>query len=194
MKKTICKIVIAGDGGTGKSTFITTKKGQQFTYSSKITIGVDYACFPVQIEACNHEEMMFLIYDLGGQKRFHFMHSSYIIGSKAAMIFYDLTRPKTFDNITYWHAILCKENPFMPILIGGTKKDLVQPADIRNFNSRWRELKELLPNKHLIIDHIFISSKAYEGIDIAFQKIGEALINRPNIMMEQQKYIQTIKH
>ncbi len=36
------KVVIAGDGGAGKSTLVHTKNSREFTMCSKITIGVDF--------------------------------------------------------------------------------------------------------------------------------------------------------
>ncbi|UYP45228.1 hypothetical protein NEF87_001513 [Candidatus Lokiarchaeum ossiferum] len=187
MYKKICKIVIAGDGGTGKTTLINSMKTNCFSYASKITIGVDFACFPVQIKSSPDQEITFLIYDLGGQKRFHFMHSSYIIGSKAAIILYDLNRPKTFENLEYWITILQKENPYMPILIGGAKKDLTQPTDIKYYRKKWQILFQQIENSQYIIDHIVISSKTREGIENIFQKIGQAVL-QPEIILKQHNY------
>jgi small GTP-binding protein len=186
MNKKICKIVVAGDGGTGKTTFISTRKQKNFLESSKITIGVDFACFPVEIHECHDQKMMFLIFDLGGQKRFQFMHSSYIIGSRAAIILYDLTRPKSFENISYWHTILQKENPYIPIVIGGTKKDLAQQDDISHFIKRGTQLFRTLPNSEYILDHIFISSKTYEGVEKPFHILGKTLLTKPEIIARQQ--------
>ena len=100
MEKQIpCKIVIAGDGGTGKSTLIAAKNTGEFNYASNITIGVDFACLNLEF---NNEVFPFLIYDLGVQQRFQFLHDTYITGSKGAIVMYDLTRRKTFENIRKW--------------------------------------------------------------------------------------------
>ena len=108
------KIVIAGQAGTGKSTLISTKKTGSFNIASKMTIGVDFVILEVRH---NNKTFQFLVYDLGGQKRFQFLHDSYIKGAKASIILYDMTRINTFNSIPKWIALLMAENPHIPILI-----------------------------------------------------------------------------
>jgi len=173
--KNICKIVIGGDGGTGKSTLLQTKKTGKFNFASKITVGINFECFPI---SCQGKEFTFLIYDLGGQKRFQFLHESYVVGSKAGIILYDLTRPKTFDNIVHWRDMLLKENSGIPLIIAGTKLDLVQNADIKFFTWKWEKLKKELLQNNLILDHLFISSKNYIGIDEIFNILATELTSQ----------------
>ncbi|UYP46593.1 hypothetical protein NEF87_002878 [Candidatus Lokiarchaeum ossiferum] len=168
-----CKIVIAGDGGTGKSTLITSKNTGKFKLGSNITIGVDFACMDI---AFRESKYPFLIYDLGGQQRFQFLHDSYITGTKGAIVLYDLTREKTFDNISTWLALLHKENPAMPILLAGSKCDLVQPEDISDFKKRWNTLFRSQAPKSNVIGHHFISSKSFEGIEDLFTKIANEVL------------------
>ncbi len=172
-RKIPCKIVIAGDGGTGKSTLITSKNTGKFNYGSNITIGVDFACMDLVLGNSEHP---FLIYDLGGQQRFQFLHDTYITGTKGAIVLYDLTREKTFNNIVSWLNLLYKEDPEMPIILAGSKRDLVQPEDIKAYEKRWNHFFATNIIKSRIIGHQFISSKSFEGIDNLFLTIAnEAL-------------------
>lgn len=171
--KAPCKIVIAGDGGTGKSTLITSKNTRKFKIGSNITIGVDFACMDITFQDSNYP---FLIYDLGGQQRFQFLHDSYITGTKGAIVLYDLTREKTFDNISNWLELLHKENPAMPIILAGSKSDLVQPEDISAFENRWKAFSRTQTHKSNVIGHHFISSKSFEGIDDLFVQIANEVL------------------
>ncbi|QEE17965.2 Rab family GTPase [Promethearchaeum syntrophicum] len=173
LPRKICKITIAGDGGSGKSTMIATKNIENFNITSGITIGIDFACFPMKIE---NQSFTFLVFDLGGQKRFQFMHDSYIIGSKGAIILYDLSRPSTFKSIPKWISLMESEDPSMPIIIAGSKKDLIQPEDMRYFLNEWENMKKKFPSFERIIDHVFISSKDYHSVEDLFTHLGRAII------------------
>lgn len=168
-QKLIMKICIGGDGGTGKSTLIQTKRTGIFQSSTPITIGIDFACFPMLIEK---ESITFLIYDLGGQQRFRFLQNSFIIGSKGAIILYDLTREKTFDNIVHWYRLFSSESCQIPILVAGTKMDLVRNEDLQYFSTKWSNFQTKNP-QITIIDHIFISSKNNAGVDDVFFLMGK---------------------
>ncbi len=167
------KIVIAGQAGTGKSTLISTKKTGSFNMASKMTIGVDFVILEVNH---NKKTFQFLVYDLGGQKRFQFLHDTYIKGAKASIILYDMTRINTFNSIPKWISLLMDENPLIPILICGSKKDLVQYEDIKKFEYKWFEFTSSIPENCNIIGHIFTSSKTLEGIDSIFYTLADYLI------------------
>ena len=167
------KIVIAGQAGTGKSTLISTKKTGAFNIASKMTIGVDFVILEVNH---NSKTFQFLIYDLGGQKRFQFLHDSYIKGAKASIILYDLTRTNIFDSIPKWITLLMTENPQIPILICGSKKDLVQYEDIKMIEDKWFKFASSIPENCNIIGHILTSSKTMEGLDSIFYTLADNLI------------------
>jgi small GTP-binding protein len=173
LPRKVCKITIAGDGGSGKSTMIATKNTENFKIAAGITIGIDFACFPMKIDNLT---FTFLVFDLGGQKRFQFMHDSYIIGSKGAIILYDLSRPSTFKSIPKWISLMESEDPFMPIIIAGSKKDLIQPEDLKYYLNEWEDMKRIFPKFERIVDHVFISSKDYQSVEHLFTHLGRAII------------------
>lgn len=162
------KIAIGGEGATGKSTLLRVKNTGIFDYSCDITVGVDFACIEIPWKEQIHH---LLIYDLGGQERFQFLHDSYLVGTKAAIILYDLTREKTFHKIQSWLNLMYNENPNMPIIIGGSKKDLVQKEDIIHFRNLWKKNEENWNKKFNILGHFFLSSKSNEGLDGIFIEI-----------------------
>ena len=167
-RKVPVKIVLAGDGGTGKSTLLKLKSTGNFDYSCDITIGVDFGCVEL---LCKEQTIPILIYDLGGQERFQFLHDSYIIGTKAGIVLYDLTREKTFYNIEKWIKLLYQENPEIPIIIAGSKKDLTNQEDLDHFQKKFETLNMKLSQKYKIIKHVFISSKLGEGVDQIFNDL-----------------------
>ena len=171
MKTRTFKIAILGDGGVGKTSLIRAKCHQNFDDASEMTIGVDFACVPFdEREECD-DNSAFLAFDLGGQQRFHFIHDAYIKGTKAAIILYDLSRFQTFDNISIWHKLLQNENPRIPIIIAGTKADLVENDTMLEFKSYWDEIRPDFPNSDCFIDHMMVSAKSCKGLSELFEKL-----------------------
>ncbi len=161
------KLIVAGDGGTGKSTLLDSKFNGSFSHSSKITIGVDFRIMNI----IDPSEVQFLIFDLGGQKRFQFLHTAYIIGAKGAILLYDLSRPKTFEHLEQWLDLLVLENPNIPIILGGTKKDIVMREDLDFFTEEWKTKEANIRGGANVIGHYFISSKTLENVDRLFKAI-----------------------
>ncbi|MHA1775807.1 MAG: Rab family GTPase [Promethearchaeota archaeon] len=181
-KKKIYKIILAGDGGVGKSSLLTTKITGQFSYSSKITVGIDFSCLLVEN---NHHPISFIVYDLGGQERFHFLHDAYLRGTKGALVLYDITRPKSFENISHWVELLMKENSQIPIILVGSKIDLGQPEDLLNYQKLWKKRENVFPYYSNIRAHKFISSKTQIGIEDLFNTLKELFITPHVYLIEQ---------
>ncbi len=174
------KIAILGDGGVGKTSLIRAKCHQDFDATSNMTIGIDFACVPFEETAECEDNSAFLAFDLGGQQRFHFIHDAYIKGIKAALILYDLTRFQSFDNIPNWHSLLQKENPRIPIILAGTKSDLVDTQTIQEFQDYWTEIKGDFPNSDCFINHLIVSAKNQEGIKQLFEKLQKITLTLEN--------------
>jgi small GTP-binding protein len=138
-----------------------------------MTIGVDFEILPYFL---HDQEIVLQLFDLGGQQRFQFMHRSYIKGAKVAIVLYDLTRSQSFENLPQWFDILLSENPEIPIILAGTKKDVTSMEDLHNATTQWMKFNSTTPYSKNIKKHLYISSKTYEGIDALFDAIGDCLV------------------
>ena len=170
------KLVIAGDGGTGKSTLIASKLTGKFCMSPRITIGVDFQVVDLGV---GDDQFKLMVYDLGGQERFHFMHESYILGANASLVLYDLTREKTFEHVPKWIALLVKENPHIPIILVGSKNDLAQSEDLYHFQRAWETRKDSIPGSENVMLHATVSSKTLEGMDSIFTCLSNLFLKIP---------------
>ncbi len=170
------KIVICGEGGTGKSTLLSAKKSGKFVLSHKITIGIDFSVVPIECNYLKVSEITLLVFDLGGQQRFQFIHDAYLRGTRGVILSYDLTRPSTFDQIPNWLKLIHNENETIPIVLVGSKKDLVQSEDITAYTRRFTNLSRQNSECKQIVAHLFISSKNYEGIDELFEILIHSIL------------------
>lgn len=173
-KPPITKVLLGGDGGTGKTTFLLSNK--QGVYSeATLTIGVE-----VFIKTYSKEENSpkLLVFDLGGQERFQFLHDAFTAGTKAIILFYDLHRHTTFQNLRKWIMFL-NSTMRVPILICGTKSDLVSEEKMNDFRM---EIEDLQKNHTIfqdVTDHLMFSSKNPKDIARVFSRIWELVRSLP---------------
>jgi len=100
------KIVMIGDSGVGKSNLLSRFVDNSFNMDSKPTIGVEFATKTTNIEGKSIKNQ---IWDTAGQERFRAITNAYYRGAVGAIIVFDLTKSKSFENVQKWLAEL-KDN------------------------------------------------------------------------------------
>ena len=161
MKKTI-KVIVSGDGGVGKTSFLNRLVNDRFDDSSELTRGVDFYSKSIFV---NGSEFNFVMWDFAGQDQFKTLLNDFVEGSLAAFVLFDLTRINTIENVHDW-IITLKKFGHIPIILIGTKKDLISPAELHNIDIYISEIKQEYDN---VITYLKISSKTGENIRSAFK-------------------------
>ena len=95
MKKTV-KVIVSGDGGVGKTSFLNRLVNDRFYDNSELTRGVDFYSKNIYV---NGNEFDFIMWDFAGQNQFKTLLNDFVEGSLAALILFDLTRINTIENI-----------------------------------------------------------------------------------------------
>ncbi|MFX0099930.1 MAG: Rab family GTPase [Candidatus Hodarchaeota archaeon] len=169
------KIVTTGDGGVGKTTLLHKYVNNKFIEDTSMTIGVQI-----------HSKMLFVgeytitlqIWDFGGQDRFRFILPNYMLGCKGALMLFDLTRmASTFNLEASWLSIIRKATPDLPVLLLGTKKDMVQdgmPTFDPNFGPEFAE-------KNKLEGFLEVSSKTGENVEEAFQLLTRKIMEKAGL-------------
>jgi small GTP-binding protein len=170
----IFKILIAGQGGVGKTTLIKRVISGKFVEDTGMTIGVDFKVLNLKFE--NGISVILQLWDFGGQERFRFMLDAYTKGAHGAILLYDLTRIQSLDNLEEWVNIVRDKNPEVPILFVGSKADMV--ADISVEDEYAKEHMEPLK----LFGHLKASSKNGEGVKAIFETIARELLKRKKIL------------
>jgi small GTP-binding protein len=112
------KILLLGDADVGKTEFTKRFCYNIFNPSERLTIGVDFHVKTIEL---NNTRVKLQIWDVGGEERFRFLLPTYCLGSSAAFLLYDITRPSTLDNISEWMTIIrAKGGPIPVVLIGSS--------------------------------------------------------------------------
>lgn len=147
------KIIIAGHGGVGKSTFLHKYLTNEFLEDTKMTIGCSHHS---QYVERGDQVINLVFWDLGGQKRFDCLHPAYIRGANLSLLLFDMNSRDTFDGIGKWIKMLRNFNDdSIPIMLVGAKADLVSP-DAQN--TLIHEMNQLTREKSLVAS-IVTSSK-----------------------------------
>ena len=163
------KVLIGGDGGVGKTTLLHRYIERKFIISTKMTIGVEFFIKELEVDG---KKILLQIWDFGGQERFRFLLNNYARGAKGALFLFDLTRPMSLEKIEDWLNIFRVEDQNVPILLIGSKLDLVNQMVIDE--GFIEEIKE----KYALFEFLKVSSKTGENVDLAFHKIAEKILSR----------------
>ncbi|NMC04785.1 MAG: GTP-binding protein [Candidatus Lokiarchaeota archaeon] len=124
------KIVIGGAGGVGKTTYLHRFVHGNFCADTALTVGVAFITKSIQR---NGKSFSLTMWDLGGQDRFRFVQGSYVLGARAGIVFFDMSRPSTLLDVREWVSLFRKNaGATIPIMLGGTKMDCVRCTDIES--------------------------------------------------------------
>ncbi|KAF9363343.1 rab32, member RAS oncoprotein [Mortierella sp. NVP85] len=109
------KVLVIGDVGTGKTSIIKRYVHNIFSMNYRSTIGVDFALKVIQ---WSPETVVRLqLWDIAGQERAS-MSRVYYKEAVAALVVFDVTRPKTFEAVKRWKADL-DSKVALPETLGG---------------------------------------------------------------------------
>ncbi|MHA1697456.1 MAG: Rab family GTPase [Promethearchaeota archaeon] len=164
------KLILAGPAAVGKTSLIKRFVKSSFQADYKLTIGVDILTKDVALR--NGEIATLSIWDIGGQKRFEFIRTTFYKGASGALLVFDLTRAETYKEVTEkWYNEISRYCPGIPVVLIGNKADLMDQLG--------RIIDESIPRKWVEeINSIYIETSALAGqnVDEAFLEIAERMV------------------
>lgn len=165
----LIKIVIAGPEDTGKTSLRLRLTNGIFKSMSIPTIGVEYENYEF---ITNDEKIKLQIWDTAGQARFRSVAKAYFRYSLGAILVFDITNRRSFDELNIWindlHN-LCAENAY--IILVGNKSDLEEDRAIS------RSEAENFANQKGI-QYFETSAKSNVNVETIFKTLGEEIIRR----------------
>ena len=179
----IFKVIIVGDGSVGKTALSLRCTTKVFVENYKVTIGVD---FRIKRYTMEDIQSRLFIWDTGGQERFTNVRSHYFNGARGALIVYDITSKRSFENVKKWYQEVKKHCEGIPIILVGNKSDLVE--DKKVFYQEGARLANTL-SEHEKIKLSYIETSALTGTNVedAFNLISYHYVMRSKEIEDERR-------
>lgn len=174
-KTNFIKIVIAGDGGVGKTVLTHRYISDNYDQNIRLTKGVDFFTFEIDRNGFRYN---LVVWDLAGQRQFEFFLGDFINGSMGGMVLFDFSRYFTILNIEKWIDLI-NESGVFPILLVGSKFDLVKENEplISSYES---QIKKIMSKRENCFDYIRTSTKDNLNVKESFDLLLNYLFERQN--------------
>lgn len=119
----VYKVVLIGDGGVGKTTLVKRLLTGAFYKAYNATLGVEVHVLRF---TTNHGYICLNIWDCAGSEKFRGLGDGYYLGAQGAILMYDTTDLRTYDNISKWDVELTRVLSIrIPTVLIGAKSDVI---------------------------------------------------------------------
>nr|MDO8134805.1 Rab family GTPase [Candidatus Njordarchaeum guaymaensis] len=136
-KSTVLKVLVAGDGGVGKTSLIRRYVLGCFDSAERITIGCDFYTKVLNTE--DGHQYKFQIWDMGGQEQFRVLLPLWSKGLRGAVLTFDVGSIESYLHLDEWLAMISdgEQTKRFPIVIVGNKSDRangsIRDSDLVNY-------------------------------------------------------------
>ncbi|KAL3745079.1 hypothetical protein ACJRO7_014224 [Eucalyptus globulus] len=160
------KLLIVGDPGTGKTTFLNRHLTGEFVRKYEPTTDVE----PHSLDFPTNRggTIWFDCLDTPGQV----LRDGYYIGVQCAIIMFDVTAGSSYTNIPVWHRDLCRVCENIPIVVCGNKVD---------GENRQVEARQFTFGRRNNLQHYEISARNMYNLKEPFLYLARELVGDPNL-------------
>ncbi|MCJ1385332.1 Ras- protein Rab-6A [Xylographa soralifera] len=160
------KLVFLGEQSVGKTSLITRFMYDSFDNMYQATIGIDFLSKTMYLE---DRTVRLQLWDTAGQERFRSLIPSYIRDSSVAVVVYDISSLKSFQNTRKWvDDVRGERGNDVIIVLVGNKTDLGDKREVTQAMGE-EEAKRC--------GALFVETSAKVGANVKglFRKIAQAL-------------------
>jgi GTP-binding nuclear protein Ran len=168
----VWKLLLVGDGGTGKTTFVKRHKTGEFQKQYIATMGAEV--HPLNFHT-NFGEICFKVWDTAGQEKFSGLRQGYYIEGNCAIILFDVTSRITYKNVPTWYRDITRVCPNIPIVICGNKVDIKE---------RKVKAKQISFHRKHNLQYYDISARSNYNFEKPFLHLAQKLVNKSLVFKE----------
>jgi len=162
------KIIVCGDPMVGKTSTILRFTESAFDRKYIPSIGINVKDKIIRVKKSN---IQLVIWDIAGQSKFETMRSAFYKGARGVLLVFDLTNPKSFNDLRNWYKDINKHVHIDEQIIGfilGNKSDKVEERKITK-----KEATSLA--KELNLEYIETSALTGDNVKESFYKMTKYL-------------------
>ena len=133
------KLLLLGDSSVGKTSFINRFFNNEYNENELSTLGID---FQYQILKKDNTIIKLLVWDTVGQEKFRAIPSKFYRNCDGILLFFDLEKPDSFNNISKWIQDINDNNNETNCILYllGNKIDLSRKISLEQANLKAKEL------------------------------------------------------
>ena len=166
------KVIIVGDGGVGKTTFVKRHLTGEFERRYIATQGVEV--HPMKFTT-SKGVITFNVWDTAGQEKLSGLRDCYYIDAQCAIIMFDVTSRITYKNVPKWYKDITRICEGIPIVLVGNKVD--------EKNRKVKAKQILFARKHGL-QYFDVSAKSNYQFEKPFIWLLKKLTGDPNLKLE----------
>jgi len=175
------KVVLVGDGGTGKTTFVKRYLSGAFERKYVPTLGAEVS--PLDFHT-NFGKLRINVWDTAGNEKLGGLRDGYYILSNGAVIFFDVTSRITYKNVPNWYRDLER------VIGGEVKVPMVLCGNKVDVKDRKVTPKQINFHRKKNIHYIELSAKANFNIEKPFLYILRKLVGEPSLHLVEEPALQ----
>ena len=157
------KVILVGESGTGKTSLINCAQGKHFFEGAQMSSMI-CSFVKINMEILNNKYILNL-WDTIGQEKFRSLTKIFLNDSKIVIFVYDITKEKTFKELSFWFDLVEKELGPDPIKgIAANKQDLIEEQKISD-----NTLEEYAKQKN--VDFSYTTATNVDGFKSLLEKL-----------------------
>lgn len=169
------KLLLVGDGGSGKTTFVKRHITGEFKIVYKPTIGVEV--HPLDFWT-NKGKICFYCWDTAGQEKFGGLRDGYYVGGQCGIIMFDLSDRNSYKNVPIWYRDVIRICNSVPIVLVGNKCE-IKDKDVE-------DEKITIFKRKFQVHYIEISARLNKNYEKPFLYLIKKLLNSRDIFFTEQ--------
>jgi GTP-binding nuclear protein Ran len=172
------KLILVGDGGVGKTTFVKRHMTGEFEKKYVATLGVEV--HPLLFHT-NRGPIVFNVWDTAGQEKLGGLRDGYYIQGQCAIIMFDVTSRITYKNVPNWHRDLTRVCENIPIVLVGNKVEI---------KDRKVKAKQITFHRKKNLQYYDVSAKSNYNFEKPFLWLARKLAGDNNLTFVQATALQ----
>jgi len=172
------KLLLVGDGGVGKTTFVRRHRTGEFEKRYIATMGVEV--HPINFHT-SYGQIIYNVWDTAGQEKFGGLRDGYYINGQAAIIMFDVTARLTYKRVPNWFRDITRVCENIPIVLVGNKVDV---------KDRKVTIKQITFHRKKNLQYYDISAKSNYNFEKPFLYLARRLVNDNNLQFVEAPALQ----